>query len=98
MEKLTRNELALMELTGSIANGFIALPDLGYSDSDQSDVYFHLRAIQNIILARPSYRVYVADMPNTADKNIVHEPTQQSDHNPQPDGPIGGCENTEGRV
>lgn len=49
--KLTEQEQSLIDRTVNIANDFVLLPVL--CPDDQKDVYFHIRAIQNIIFSRP---------------------------------------------
>lgn len=82
MEQLTRAEQALLELTADVANAFVVLPETfehgSYGKHDQADVYFHLLAIQNIILARVGSRAYYAAMPFAAKQNIIHESAKET--------------------
>jgi hypothetical protein len=79
--QLTHAELALMELTGTLANAFCALPEPEYKGhvNDLPDAYQHIRALQNIILSRCSMRIYVAMAPYTADKNKADGPYTATD-------------------
>lgn len=53
---MTKEEKQIFEKLGEVWNEYRSLPE--EHQSDMKEVEFHIHAIQNIILSRPTLRVY----------------------------------------
>lgn len=55
MRNLTSEEEAVLKQTENLANECVNLPNL--IGEDIGDIFYHIRAIQNIIYARPAFEL-----------------------------------------
>lgn len=61
-QELTPEEMAALGLSRDLANAIVALPMQPLSGNDTVDAYYHLRAIQSIILSRAGVRANLSKL------------------------------------
>jgi hypothetical protein len=63
---MTEQEVICMDLTRDLWSSFLKLPP--EHPSDQTDVAYHIHALQNIILSRSGLREYRSNRPGDFEK------------------------------